>query len=280
MKFEAEAVTEPSADPAEAAEATDRRPPSRLAGAGGWTWLDALIAVGLVGLAAVPRYALPGDGFFYDDAWQATAAVRGGPADLATLGQTQPGYALLQMAERAAVRIGRPRPGRAGFDRGLPSGRPRCTSSYGGCGALGRSRLAARRRAARQPHPHGVLRPGEDLHHRHPDRAGRGRPRRSPRGTAMDHSHRGRVGTRLGGDGRLQLLRPHPHGLCRRHPRARRPWRPGGADGERRRAGGGEPRPARRRAGLGQRQGGRRVVRRPGRHDRSRRPCGGCRGGS
>ena len=88
MVIEAVSVEEPSTDTADA----DR--------SGRWgavTWLDALIAVSLVGLAAIPRYALPGDGFFFDDAWQATAAVRGGPGDLATLGQTQPGYTLVQM---------------------------------------------------------------------------------------------------------------------------------------------------------------------------------------
>lgn len=89
MRFGEETVPAPSADLADPDEPRPRRR--------AWIGLDALIAVGLVGLAAVPRYALPLDGFFYDDAWQATAAVRGGPADLATLGQTQPGYALLQM---------------------------------------------------------------------------------------------------------------------------------------------------------------------------------------
>lgn len=52
----------------------------------------------LVVLAAVPRYVLPADGFFFDDAWQASAAVKGSLRDLPLLGQTQPGFTLLLMA--------------------------------------------------------------------------------------------------------------------------------------------------------------------------------------
>jgi hypothetical protein len=54
--------------------------------------VDALIAVILGSVAAAVRWHVPGDGLFYDDAWQAVGARWGSLTELITVGQTQPGF--------------------------------------------------------------------------------------------------------------------------------------------------------------------------------------------
>ena len=54
--------------------------------------IDALVMGMLILAAAIPRYVLPPDGLFFDDAWQAAGAVKGSVRDLPLVGQTQPGF--------------------------------------------------------------------------------------------------------------------------------------------------------------------------------------------
>jgi hypothetical protein len=54
--------------------------------------VDVLLALILGTVAATIRWHVPGDGLFYDDAWQAIGARHGSLTELITVGQTQPGF--------------------------------------------------------------------------------------------------------------------------------------------------------------------------------------------
>ncbi len=61
--------------------------------------VDGAVAVVLLVLGALIRRAgLPTDGLWYDDAWVATGASKGGPADLLTVSTNHPGFTALMMA--------------------------------------------------------------------------------------------------------------------------------------------------------------------------------------
>jgi hypothetical protein len=63
------------------------------------TWMpDVLVAVALGGIAFVVRQHVPGDGLFYDDAWQAFGAWKGSFSEVISVGLTQPGYTAGLMA--------------------------------------------------------------------------------------------------------------------------------------------------------------------------------------
>jgi hypothetical protein len=54
--------------------------------------LDALVTTGLGVVAFVVRLHVPGDGLFYDDAWQAFGAWKGSFSEVISVGVTQPGF--------------------------------------------------------------------------------------------------------------------------------------------------------------------------------------------
>jgi hypothetical protein len=80
-------VEQAASDAPEQDSERSRKPPRRRL-----SWADAIVAVALGLIAFRFRHHIPSDGLFFDDAWQAFAAVEGSFRNLLTVGQTQPGF--------------------------------------------------------------------------------------------------------------------------------------------------------------------------------------------